>query len=179
MAAARNGTQVLPTLVSGTRFQYRVENAGSVPLYLQLIGLDASGDAIALYCPRSETEVDSGGQLVLQEPRLNPGETVIIPPTATEMGWVATGPTGLVQIALICSTAPFYKTRAALAAANSLKDREQLRELSNSLEVARAILEDLNGASGVAAEIVGSSRESVYAFDVNHWAALNFLFQVV
>jgi hypothetical protein len=51
-------------------------------------------------------------------------------------------------------------------------------ELFNPLEVARALLQDLHSASAIAPETIGASSDT-YVLDVNAWATLTFIYQVV
>jgi hypothetical protein len=49
--------------------------------------------------------------------------------------------------------------------------------LINPLEVAQAVLQDLHNASAVK-DMNGTAADS-YVLDVNHWASLSFIYQVV
>lgn len=175
----------IPTLPVGSRIQYRIENEGKEPLYLMILGLDSSGSAIAFY-PMQSQEVSATGETktTFQEPRVEPKTSLILPQPSTSFSWVISGPAGLAEMQLICSKAPFTQTMAALASSNA--KRERVAELNNSLDVARALLQDLHDASAnairergaIASEATPTSSDT-YSLDVATWATLSFIYQVV
>ncbi|MBD1922103.1 caspase family protein [Microcoleus sp. FACHB-831] len=175
----------IPTLPVGSRIQYRIENEGKEPLYLMILGLDSSGSAIAFY-PMQSQEVSATGETktTFQEPRVEPQTTLILPQPSASFSWVISGPAGLAEMQLICSKAPFTQTMAALALSNP--KRERVAELNNSLDVARALLQDLHDASanairerGAIASEATSTSSDTYSLDVATWATLSFIYQVV
>jgi hypothetical protein len=66
----------------------------------------------------------------------------------------------------------------ALDSARRKREGERIGDLFNPLEVARSVLQDLHNASAVAPELIGTTSDS-YALDVNAWATLSFIYQVV
>ena len=52
-------------------------------------------------------------------------------------------------------------------------EKEYIGALSNPVEVANAVLQDLHNASGNKPDL------DTYNLDVNTWASLNFVYQVV
>ena len=72
------------------------------------------------------------------------------------------------------------------AAMQDSEDRQYIAALSNPLEVAPAMMQDLHNASmmgahhaakSVAAEAATSTTDT-YSLDVNQWASLSFVYQV-
>jgi hypothetical protein len=55
---------------------------------------------------------------------------------------------------------------------------QRIGDLFNPLDVARAVVKDLHDASAVAPDLVGTASD-IYALDVNAWATLSFIYQVV
>ncbi|WP_017653448.1 caspase family protein [Fortiea contorta] len=175
----RNPPGTVPTVPIGSRVQYRVQNLGDRPLYLILVGLRNSRNAIALYPWQISPQTSiSEPKPPLQQIVINPGETLSVPQTATTSGWVIPGPAFFCEHQLILSTAPFSKTLAALETTKKLIAEQPISPLWNPLEVAQALLQDLHNASIATAEVSTSAADS-YTLDVNHWASLNFSFQVV
>ena len=174
-----NRNQPLATVASSTEIQYLLENQGDRPLYLMLLGLDSSGNAIALYSPKEQEETSANGnKYQLRDRQINPGETLTVPQPGISINWVVAGAAGIAEIQLIFSQAPFSKTLKMLSARPHLRDKEQALEIPNPLEVARALLQDLDAASQVSSDLV-VAKEDNYAFDVNTWAGLSFIYQVV
>ena len=172
----------------GSQIQYRVQNNSDRPVYLLLLGLDSSKNAIALYSTHSDpTANDSNAKPLLLDVAIAPGETAIVPQTTVNFEWVIHKPTGIAEQQLIFSTAKFSATLAVMAAAmQDSEARQYIAPLSNSLEVAQAMMQDLHNASvigahraapSVAAEAVTSTPDT-YSLDVNQWASLSFVYQV-
>ncbi|MBR8827798.1 MAG: caspase family protein [Gomphosphaeria aponina SAG 52.96 = DSM 107014] len=162
-----NLDEPLPTIKSGSKIQYGLANNSDRPIYVMLLGVNSEGTAIAFYSPS------------LNQPILR-GDTQIIPQPDSSFNWIVDGPVGLTEILLICADAPFTKTTDLLSAySGPLKtEQEQLLELSLPLELSQALLEDLHATAAVGSEITGSLSD-IYALDVNTWATLSFVYQVV
>jgi hypothetical protein len=168
----------MPTVSIGSRIQYRVHNGSDRPVYLVLLGLDSNRSAIALYpvAPSDETTASETASLRLV---IAPGETLTVPQTSVDFAWVIHGPTGVAETQLIFSRANFSQTMAALESTTHPREvQEQIGPLLNPLEVAQAVLQDLHQASAVKAENTGSAADT-YALDINAWASLSFIYQVV
>jgi len=170
----------IPTVSIGSRIQYRVHNDSEHPIYLLLLGLDSSKSAIALYPIASvDAAVAAETKPSLKELSVAPHETLIVPQTSVDFEWVIHGPPGVAETQLIFSRANFPQTMAALAVSMHHREaKEQIGPLVNPLEVAQAVLQDLHQASAVKTEPVGSATDS-YALNVNIWAGLSFIYQVV
>jgi hypothetical protein len=108
-----------------------------------------------------------------------PGQTITIPQNETNSGWLFPTRAFFCEHQLIFNTASFSKTLLALSNAKySAADQQLISTLTNPLEVAKALLQDLHDASGVKTD-TGTSNPDSYILDVNHWASLSFCFQVV
>jgi len=163
----------IPTLPIGSRIQYRLENYSDYPVYFIFLGVDTNTNAIALY------KIRENSNMPLQDAVIQPGQALTIPQPAASFNWVVPGPAGLVELQLICSRAPFKKAITTLEAAGRPKgEGERIDDLFNPLEVAQAVLQDLHNASNVSSDIIGTVSDS-YVLDVNAWATLNFVYQVV
>lgn len=173
---SRTANRTLTTLKIGERIQFQLENRSDRPIYAMLIGLNANGNAIAFYSPKSDP---SANKFTLSTPEIVPGETQIIPDPETAVPWSVSGPQGLVELHLICSHAPFTKTLEAISAIPySKSEGDRLLELRNPLAVSRSLLEDLHQASQVDPNVLAGTSD-VYALDVNAWASLSFIYEVV
>jgi hypothetical protein len=168
----------VPTVPIGSRMQYRVENLSDRPIYLMLLGLNSSRSAIAFYPTASSQELNAETKPPLKEIVIAPGEIITLPKSATNSEWVIPGSADECEHQVIFSTAPFTQTLAAVQAAKySTADKQPIIELSKPLEVAQALLQDLHNAS--AATETTSQNTDFYALNVNNWASLSFIFQVV
>lgn len=185
---SRMGEGSIATLPIGSRIQYRLENYSNSPIYFMLLGFDTNSNAIAFYKIQSSPQAEeSENKLPLIHAAIAPGETETLPKSLTASSWIVSGPVGLAEIQLICSREPFTKAIAALEAARRPKgDGEQLGDLFNPLEVAQAVLQDLHTAStklmaktsSYTLDSIGTVSDT-YALDVNAWATLSFIYQVV
>ena len=177
---SRVGEGSVPTLPIGSRIQYRLENYSDRPIYFMLLGLDPSGNAIALYeIQASQESQESPNKPPLINAAIAPGQTLTLPQSPTTFNWVVSGPTGLAEIQLICSREPFSNAIAALELARRPKgEGELIGDLFNPLDVAQAVLQDLHQASAVSPDLIGTVSDT-YALDVNAWATLSFIYQVV
>jgi hypothetical protein len=176
----------VPSLPIGSRVQYRLENYSGAEVYFMLLGFDAGGNAIALYKLRSLQDQPSDTKPPLVDAVIAPGNSLILPQSVVTADWVIPGPSGLAEVQLICSRAPFTKAIALLESSRRLKaESEQIRDLLNPLEVAQAVLQDLHASSATLATTSASALDSTntvsdtYALDVNAWATLSFIYQVV
>ncbi|WP_421657421.1 caspase family protein [Leptothermofonsia sp. ETS-13] len=184
----------LLSLPVGSRIQYRMENHSAHPLYPVLLGLDSSGNLIALYAPptqiadlptvqpASATDQPDGQTVASMPPvfrSIAPGEVLMLPPTHPSFQWTLNGPPGLMETYLICSRAPLTQTQTILETAlHSAGNNPAFYPLPNPMEVAQAVLQDLHQASDTAAKVVGATPDS-FALDVTAWASLRFVYQVV
>ncbi len=173
-------TEEIPTVHIGSRIQYRVENTSDRPVYLMLLGLNSSRTAIALFPWQKITEPDSSEtKLLLKDVIVAPGETRTVPQTTSGFEWVVQAPASLSETQLIVSTAPFTQTLTAMIAAkHPTAEQHRIQPMLNPLEVVQAVLQDLHNASAVKADLGGTATDS-YILDVNNWASLSFVYQVI
>lgn len=161
VAAVESGASVL----AGSSLRYRLQNAGEQPLYGILMGLDNTGQAIAL--PLSTSP---------DQPPLSPGADLTLP-AAPAPGWVVPNVPGLAEIFLILSVAPFSRTLAGLPIAPGAIPRQAIA-LTNPLDVAQSILQDLHDATPVGGDFPSDFPSDTYALDVTRWATLHLMYRV-
>jgi len=173
------GDRAIPAIPVGSRMQYRLENLSNVSVYFILVGLNNYQSAIAFYPWIVQRDINSAKKPFLQEIVIPAGETLIIPQNETTSGWLFPTRAFFCEHQLIFSTATFSKTMLALSSAKySAADQQLIGTLSNPLQVATALLQDLHNASGVSPDIVSNIADS-YVLNVNQWASLSFCFQIV
>ncbi len=170
----------LPSLPIGSRIQFRLENYSERPIYLMLLGFQTGANAIAFYPNPSVPPLPkSDNNLPVQDGSIAPGETMTIPDPAATFDWALAGLPGLWELQLICSPFPFTQAMAKLQEGIiSTVKGERIDNLFNSLDVAQGILQDLHKGSAVSPERIGTISDS-YALDVNAWATLSFIYEVV
>jgi hypothetical protein len=151
-----------------------------------LLGFDAGGNAIALYQMRSLENAQMDNPPPLVDAVIAPQKSLKLPQSVVTADWVVSGPSGLAEMQLICSRAPFKGAIAIIESSRNLKaESEQISDLLNPLEVAQAVLQDLHSGSAkltTASASVPDATNPVsdaYALDVNAWATLSFIYQVV
>jgi Caspase domain/Domain of unknown function (DUF4384) len=171
-------TEEIPTLPLGSQIQYRLQNYSDRPVYFVLLGLDSSGRAIALYpamaaSPGSELAEPADDRVIL------PRATLTIPQTPVGSEWVLRGAAGLAETHLVFSAAPLTRTLEALAARIGSPDNmHRIDALSDPLEVAQAVLQDLHQTSTADRADKSDLASDAYWLDVNCWATLSFTYQV-
>lgn len=168
----------IPQIPIDTEIQYRLVNDGQRPIYCLLMGIDANGNGFTLSLPRTESETETSQLGQLHNQMIASGETLILP-NIDRSTWRVAGPMGLTEIYLICSRRPFEKTLKVLETSQVFNhERNPIFTLAQPLDVAQAILDDLDQASAVERLLLNNSPDS-YALDVNAWATLTFIYQVV
>jgi hypothetical protein len=179
----------IPAIPIGSHIQYRVQNNGDRPVHLLLLGLDSSKSAVALYSSQLPTDNnESNSKPILKDIEIAPGETATVPQSTANFTWTIHKPSGLAEHQLIFSSASFTQTLAVLANTDrDLDEPEYIGVLSNPLEVIQAVMKDLQDASAIAPPRITASASNdavspssdTYALDVNDWASLSFVYQVV
>ncbi|NEO90035.1 MAG: peptidase C14 [Moorea sp. SIO3G5] len=171
----------VPILPIGSRLHYQIENYGDQPIYFLLLGFNTNGNAIALYeLPFLETSQTSENSAFITNAVIAPGETLTLPSAVASVGGIVSGPSGLVEMQLICSRSPFTEASKALDAVPSRRGiGAPIDDLFNPLDVAQAVLQDIHDASANSLDSALSIGADSYALDVNTWATLSFLYRVV
>ncbi|MGB5960906.1 MAG: caspase family protein [Coleofasciculaceae cyanobacterium] len=178
------GEATVPSLPIGSLVRYRLENFSDAKVYFMLLGFDAGGNAIAFYPVPTLEDTPGDNQPTLLDAVIAPAKSLKLPQSAVIADWVVSGPSGLAEMQLICSRTPFKSAIAMLESSRNLKTNiKQIDDLSNPLEVAEAILQDLHSGSAMLAASASDSDATavsdVYALDVKAWATLSFIYQVV
>lgn len=146
------------SLPVGTPIRLRVENREIAPIHFLILGLDNRGLGIVFNPVQNEQSQTS----------IASNETVTIPRSLTD--WTLQAPSGLSELYLICSRAPFQQTQGLLGTGAGF-----VRSLPNFLEVAQAVLQDLH-RSGDTTLI---NAPDLFALDMTTWATFRFTYQVV
>lgn len=155
--------KAFPAFPSGKSIQFEIENADDRPIYLTMVGVKTTGVPLVLSGNSNDTGVE-----------IAPGSTLSIPKAASTLNGFTATTRGLEEIIVICSRSPFENLAKFLVTLSPSRGQgERLIEANKPLEVARALLQDLNNASEV------SSSDSEYALDVRAWAALRFVYEVI
>lgn len=169
-----------PQIPTGTQIQYRLENLSDRAIYCLLLGMDSGANPLCFYSPDASGVVDpSQNTQPLQNLELSPGETRILPKTRASYEWRVPGPAGLSEIYMLGSTQPFTKTLKVLSGIPQSKgEGERIIDLPEPLRVVQAVQEDLQTASQLSTDLTNFDS-SVYALNVNCWATLSFVYQVI
>ena len=102
-----------------------------------------------------------------------------IPEPSSQWQWKAIKPSGITKMYLILATQPFKNTLSLLSKQPVAKrELPELVNVSEPLELTKAILQDLHASSKVSQEVLSSNGDS-YALDVEHWASFNFIYDVI
>jgi hypothetical protein len=166
----------IPTLTKNTELQFKLHNSSELPLYIILLEIDAHGSLSALYTPRQAKESSASE---FDNIALAPQTELSIPPVENTWQWKIADTPGMTEVYGIFSSEPFTQTLEILAANPDIKlNRDRLSNIPNVLAIVRGILQDLERASAVTEEVIGSNND-VYALKIDRWASLNFVYQVI
>lgn len=160
-----NGVLMLPAM---SRIRYRVKNLSDRPLYFTIFSFDPEGRTPIYYPLTPDAQ--------RQQRPIPPGEMAIVPAPLQSEGWLLPRTPGLVTTQIVGSTRPFTATLAALETAKVPKSNDP-EVVTNPLEIASAIVEDLHQASLSATRELELAKE-MFALDVRNWATLNFTYEV-
>ncbi|GBF86611.1 peptidase [Aphanothece sacrum FPU3] len=156
----------------GSRLQYRLENKSQQSIYYLIVGINSNGEAIAYVPPKTELESENIGIIASRT-------TFIVPYPDIGLNWTVAATPGWEQNFVILSQAPFEKTLKVLQESPAFQaNKGPILILDNPRQVAESVLKDLNNASAIGSEIIGSAIDS-YVLDVKVWATLSFVYQVV
>jgi hypothetical protein len=169
-------TGQIASLPIGSKIQYRLQNNSDRQLYVMLLGVSSTGTAIALFPWEKNQQLDSAASpFILKDIVVQPGESLIIPKTTTGFEPIIQQPAMCGETQLVFSTAPFTLTLAALQAGKpNISDQQRLGQVTNPVEVAQALLQDLHNASAV----IDINPADSYALNVNQWASFSFVYRV-
>ncbi|MCW6035428.1 caspase family protein [Spirulina subsalsa FACHB-351] len=172
-------TSTLVTLPVGGKLECQLVNQGDRKLYVLLVGLDPLGNPLVLYTPALSSLSDPNYNAIESNSlQIEAGQTLTLPRTPSNLNWFITGSTGVVELFTLFSTEPFSETLTLLTSLANKGEGDRFVELPNPQEVAQAILQDIHNASAVSPDIL-SSPTDFYALNVETWAGLHFVLQVV
>lgn len=173
------GEGEVPTIPINSRIQYRLHNFSDRPLYFILLGLDSSGSAIALYPAPSASSEESKVKPAPSDSIIHAGDTLVIPQASVSSEWVVHEPKGFAETHLIFSPLPLTQTYNALSESmRSIGNARRVNMLSQPLDVAKAVLQDIHQASVPLVNPADVPSET-YALHTDAWATLSFIYQVV
>ncbi len=167
----KSGSLGILSVKAGSLIQYRLYNDGDLPVYFMVFRSDSSGLLLVL---------NSDGETSVPRPMqtIAPGANLSLP-QARAIGQEVSRAIVLAETLIIFSESPFDRTLVALQGGmQQVRDALPIRVLLNPLNVARAVLEDLNAASMTGVKKVGISTDDL-ALDVSVWATLSFVYRVV
>jgi hypothetical protein len=154
----------------GDRLECQIENFSDRPLYTRIFCLDPRGKVLT---PNFiTTPYDNDGVIA-------PSETLTIPYPKAMMNWGVSAPQGNVDVLVVISQSPLLEVAKVL----ELSQRQAssingLIAIPNPLQVAQALLVDLDRA-GKSSELSNFSKPSdAWMLDVQQWATFNFNYQV-
>ena len=165
-------------LSAGSRIRFRLSNFSDRLLYLALIGFDSGGRAVAFY-PDFPTEGQSNelSKTLPEGNMIQPGEEIIVPQAAAD--WMVGSTSRWLETHLVFSVAPLSRTvDALLHMPNAAANTQRISAAPKPLHIAQAVLADLNRASATLTKENNLSLDA-YALDVEAWATLSFVYQVV
>ena len=164
----------LPLLAKGAEIRVSLNNLESRSLYAVVLGIDSDCNIYALYTPVQAANAEA--EVQLENIEIAAGDRLTIPTSESSWKWKVPESVGINTLYVILAVKPFTKTLKAFATQQNFKlDQQQVLNVTNPVAVTKALMQDLHNASSVA----DKSGESAYALDVNSWASLNFVYEVI
>jgi len=165
----------VPVIARGTEIRLNLNNIDSRQLYTVVFGTDSNCNIYALYTPAQSANIENIVQL--EEIAIAPQATLAIPAEDDSWKWKVSESPGINTLYVMLSVRPFSETLKAFASQQNFKlDQQQVLNVTNSIAVIKAVMQDLHNTSSIAAELL--PNEDVYALDMNSWATLKFVYEV-
>ena len=164
----------LPVLVKGEEIKLAIDNTGEQELYAVILGVDSDCNIFALYTPTQSIETEEQ----LRDLAIAPQSELVIPSAESSWKWKVPESIGINTLYIILAVRPFTQTLKAFANQQNYKlNQEQVLNVTNPIDVIDSLLQDLHDASSVPEKLLPSN--DVYALNVESWATLNFVYEVV
>jgi hypothetical protein len=154
----------------GDRLECQIENFSDQPLYTRIFCIDPRGKVLTPNFIATPYANDGA---------IAPSETLTIPYPKAMMNWGVSAPQGNVDVQVVISRSPLLEVAKVL----ELSQRQSssvngLIAIPNPLQVAQALLIDLDLA-GKSSELSSfSNTNDAWMLDVQEWATFNFNYQV-
>jgi hypothetical protein len=165
-----NNTVRTKAINIGDRLECQIENFSDQPLYVRIFCLDPRSKVLTpnfIATPYANDGV------------ISPAETLTIPYPKAPMNWAVSAPQGMVDVQVVISRSPLLQVAKTLEASQrQASSLNGLIAVPNPLQVAQALLEDLDRA-GKPSEFGNFANISdTWMLDVQQWATFNFNYQV-
>ncbi len=154
----------------GDRLECQIENFSEYPLYTRIFCLD----------PRSKILTPNFISLpYASDGVIPPSGTLTIPYPKTQMSWAVSAPQGMVDIYILICRSPLLQVAKILETSQrQASSLNGLIAIPNPLQVAQALLEDLDHAGKPSAFGKAANISDTWMLDVQQWATFNFNYQV-
>ena len=170
-------TSEVPTIERGTEIILNIDNQSDRDLYSIIVGVDSNKSFITLYAPQESTEINTTP--LLSDLKVSAHSELNIPQSKSVWKWKVSQPFGIATMYLITSVKPFKNALNLIAQQSTTKlDELQIIDVANSLEVVRAILQDIHLSSNDLSQVATFSND-VYALNVDNWLGLKFTYEVI
>jgi Caspase domain len=144
----------IPTLVNNNKIQTTIENYTPEELYYILIGFNPDGTAIATFPTSTKTAITNLGE------------------------WSISPTLGIGEMHIIGSINPLDTTSAQLTSIWGDKNKK-IGQISEPLTIIKALLADLHQSNSYPLPDNSNIIAENYILDVENWASLNIIYQVV
>ncbi|MCA6611815.1 MAG: caspase family protein [Pseudanabaena sp. M158S2SP1A06QC] len=165
-----NNTVRTKAINIGDHLECQIENFSDQPLYVRIFCLDPRSKLLTpnfIATPYANDGV------------ISPTETLTIPYPKAPMNWAVSAPQGMVDVQVVISRSPLLQVAKTLEASQRQSSSlNGLMAVSNPLQVAQALLEDLGHASKPSELGNLANTSDAWMLDVKQWATLNFNYQV-
>ena len=154
----------------GDRLECHIENFSDQTLYVRIFCLD----------PRSK--ILTPNFIVIpyaNDGIISPLETLTIPYPKAPMNWAVSAPKGMVDVQVVISQSPLLQVVKTLETSQrQASSLNGLIAIPNPLQVAQALLADLDGTDKPPDFGSGGDVSDTWMLDVQQWATFSFSYQV-
>ena len=154
----------------GDHLECQIENFSEYPLYTRIFCLD----------PRSKILTPNFiSPPYASDGIIPPSGTLTIPYPKAPMSWAVSAPQGMVDVYIVISRSPFLQVAKILESSQrQASSLNGLTSIPNPLQVAQALLEDLDRAGKPSVFGNAANISDTWMLDVQQWTTFNFNYQV-
>jgi len=167
---------IIPILSKGKDIELSLQNSEDQKLYTMIFTVDSDSNIFVLSTADKSQSAETIAQLKNME--IDAQKELTIPALENSWKWRIGDSLGINAIYIVLAVQPFRKTLNSLTEQQNFKlGQQQVLNVVEPISMITSLMEDLHDASSVDSELL--PNQDVYALDVNSWATLNLIYEIV
>jgi hypothetical protein len=163
-------------LTADNRIVYRLSNSSNQPLHFALMSFNSRGECLALIAPTLDHSVSGNQGSALGQMAVLPGRTQVLPDDGAD--WGIPSDVVWIETHIVLSSVPLMRCLEVLRQQGETNFRQsELKRVKQPLQLARALLQDLNSAT--AETIPDLTSADYYALHQENWVTFSFRYSVI